>query len=157
MQSLKKLTIRYKLILLMVATSLMSLTLVGFMFILWGYVSARQSSVKALTTHAKVIASGCQAALAFDDPEDATSVLGNLKMESSVVWGGVYNGDTCFAIYYRPDTKPVSVDTSMRYKGYYFKDGYLTVFSDIRMDDNRGTRIRMPAFGFERAASAYQA
>lgn len=134
MRTLKNLKIRYKLILLMTATSLISLVIVGGMFVLWGYSSARQSMVNSISTHAEIIADSCQAALMFDDVDDAKNTLKTLRLEPSIVWAGIYTEDKCFADYLRPDTKPVEIDRSDRNREYYFKNGYLTVFKDIQME-----------------------
>lgn len=141
MKFFKDLKIRHKLTILMTATSMLALMLVGGLFILWGYVSARQGIIHLLSTQAAITADNCQAAIAFDDAQDAESVLYALRLEPSIMCAGVYTKDgTSLAHYKRNNEKHDHQNTippNTKPSGFAFENGVLMVFKNITLNEER--------------------
>jgi signal transduction histidine kinase len=125
-------TIRRKLISIIMFACTTSLLLVCAAFIIWQWFSLRQSMVQTLSTQAKVIADNCKASVIFEEPQDANDVLKALKSEPSIVFGGVYTieGDV-FASYYRIDQRQKVSPIEIKRIGYVFRDKLLTVYEPI--------------------------
>lgn len=125
-------TIRRKLISIIMLACTMSLLLVGASFILWQWFSLRHSMVSTLSTQAKVVADNCKASVTFDEPQDANDVLKALKTEPSIVFGGIYTIEgNIFASYYRRNQDQKLTSVRIQEKGYFFRNNLLTVFEPI--------------------------
>lgn len=133
MFTIRTMTIKGKLISIIMAVCIMALLLAGAAFIIWQWYSVRRTMVHTLSTQAMIVADNSKAALSFEDLDDAKTVLEALKAEPSIVFGGIYTtkGDI-FASYYRADSKAFQVKPSKLQKsGYGFSKDYLTVFEPI--------------------------
>ena len=84
------LTIRRKLMSVIMLACTLSLFLVASVFVFWQWFSLRQSMVRTLSTQAKVIADNCKASITFDEPQDAHDVLMALNAEPSIIFGCIY-------------------------------------------------------------------
>ncbi len=135
MPFIQNLTIKHKLILIIMLTCIAALLLTGTAFIVWEWGSLRQALVQNLSTQAAMIADNCKAALVFKDVEDTKGTLRALHVEPSIVFGGVYTSKgKYFAGYYR-DRADVNLHPSqLKNSGYYFENDYLTVFKPIILD-----------------------
>ncbi len=133
MLTVKNMTIKSKLISIIMAVCIVALFLAGTAFIIWQWFSIRRTMVHNLSTQARIIADNSQAALSFEDSEDAKAVLQALKAEPSIVFGGVYTKKgVIFASYYRYDFEFGQVKPSIiRQSGYSFNNEFLTVFEPI--------------------------
>lgn len=60
-------------------------------YLVYEVVTFRQTYVRQMSTLAKIIASNCTAALAFDNPDDAVEVLNALKAEKHMVAAALYD------------------------------------------------------------------
>ncbi|MBW8002276.1 MAG: PAS domain S-box protein [Planctomycetes bacterium] len=135
MYLLRNLKIRGKLILITMVTCVMVLLLSGGTLIVWQWSNLRQTMVRNLSIQAAMIADNCKAALAFEDVEDAETILKAFKVESSVVFGCIYNNEgELFATYYRGDSDSMTNLSKFQEKGYGFEEGFLTVFEPIELD-----------------------
>jgi len=137
MSVLGNMAIKHKLILVIMLTCIISLVLAGVVFIAWEWNTLCEQLRGNLSTHAKMIADNCKAALAFEDAEDAEETLQILHVESSIVFGCIYTkDDRVFATYYGEHTdKSLAPSTNQKY-GYSldFDKGLLTVFEGIELD-----------------------
>lgn len=125
-------TIKYKLISIIMATCIFALLLAGIVFILWEWGTLRQTMARNLSTQAEMIADNCKAAVAFEDANDAEKTLGALKAETSIVFGGVYGKDgKLFAGYYRNGVDKEVQPSELQKSGYTFGYGFLTVFKPV--------------------------
>ena len=137
MINLNNVKIRHKLTVLTMVTSVFSLLLVGVTFIIWGYTSARQNLINQLSTQAKMTADNCEAAVSFDDAQDAENTLKTLQKQPEIVYAGVYTKDRKeFAHYYREDVDAGIRPVIIKESGYSFKDGFLTLYEPIWIDDD---------------------
>ncbi len=136
MPVLRNITIKYKLISIIMLACIVGLVLAGIAFIGWEQSVFRDNMVQIVSTQAEMIAENCKAALSFQDAEDAKKILGALHVESSVVFAAVYTKDgKLFATYYRDyitrDVHPKKIQD----RGYSLENGFLTVFRPIILGD----------------------
>jgi len=147
MPFMHNMSIKRKLISLIMLTCTGALLLAGGVFVISEWVSVRRLMVQNLSTHAAMTGDNCKAALAFQDAKDAQKTLEALKEESSIVFGGVYSkSGEAFASYYRdgadsrvglapPNWWAEAHPTQMRgQEGYSFGEGLLTVYKPVVLD-----------------------
>lgn len=136
MVHIRDMTIRYKLISIIMAACVASLVMAGAAFVGWEWHSLRQTLVRNLSTQAQIIAANSMAALAFEDAKDAEQTLEALKAEPSIVFGCVYGADgKPFASYYRSGVDASDIQVSAPGKsGYSLDDKFVTVFEAIVLD-----------------------
>ena len=131
-QAISNMTVRRKLISIIMVACTTSLILVGAVFIIWQWFSLRHSMVRTLSTQAKVIADNCKASITFEEPQDANDVLKALRTESTIVFGGIYTIDgDIFASYYRADQDRNISSVKIQMAGYFFDNDLLTVFEPV--------------------------
>jgi HAMP domain-containing protein len=102
----RPLSIRAKLIGMVMLTTCLALALAGGSLAIFEVASHRQALAKELHTIAAILAENSTAALTFDNAEDAASVLGALASQSNVVSGCLYGQDgKLFASYPRTGSR----------------------------------------------------
>jgi len=135
MPALRNMTIKYKLVLIIMLACIVGLVLAGATFIGWEWHTFRNNMVRSVSTQAEMIAENCKAALAFQDAEDAKETLRALRVDSSIVFGAVYtNNNKLFATYYRDYADLKVHPGEFKDSGYSFSDGYLTIHKPIVLD-----------------------
>lgn len=97
-------------------------------------VSGRQRKVEELKTLADVTGENCAAALAFDIPEDAASMLSSLDAQPSIVLAVLYDeGGKVFSTYRNSERRaPDKPPRAMR-MGHAYSDGRLTVHRPVML------------------------
>ncbi len=142
MSIVRNMTIKRKLIAILMLTSVAALLLAAIAFLILEWTSVRQTMARNLSTQAAMIADNCKAAIAFDDAKDAKETLSALKAEPSIVFGCVRTDDAkVFASYYRDTTDSGHGEvhsgpdlSELQEDGYSFADGFLTVSQRIVLD-----------------------
>ena len=138
MSVIRDMTIKHKLISVIMITCIAALILAGTVFIAWEWVILRHNMARNLLTQAAMVGDNCKASLTFDSRDDAQETLNALRAESSIVFGGVYNSkDELFAAYYRNDTDEEVQPCKLQESGYAFCDRFLTVFKTINLDGEK--------------------
>ncbi len=133
---MRNLTIKYKLIAITMLTCLAALLLVGTGVILWEWLNLRRIMARNLSIQAEMIADNCKAALAFEDNQDAMETLKALHVQTSVVFGCVYNNKgEIFASYYNDKVDNSIQPIELIEDSYRFADDYLTVYKTIVLED----------------------
>ena len=133
MSILYDMTIKRKLIAIIMLTCIASLLLVGIGYITLERAHIRNDMVSNLSTYAELIAENCKAALTFNDKKDADEILKALHVEPSIVCAHLYTTDgKIFATYNPTDIK--SEHSQLQGDGYNFKNGFLNVFRNIELD-----------------------
>jgi len=129
-------SIRRKLLTGILATSGAVLVLTCGTFLVYEFVTFRQAMVGNLSTLARVIAANSTAALAFDNSEDAGTVLSALAAEPHIVAAGLYDrGGALFAKY--PGTAPEGAfPAHLDPDGYQFDRTHLVLRQAV-MNANR--------------------
>ena len=141
MFKLRNITIKQKLISIIMITCISALMSAGVAFIIWSHINFRRHMVRSLLIQAEITADNCKAALAFEDVKDAEDTLKALRAEPSIVLGCVYT-DTGrdFAHYFRYGVNSSIYPHPFRVQGekdHSFDKGFLTVFKAIVLDDER--------------------
>ncbi len=136
MTYLRDMSIRRKVLAVIMLTSSIALLLACGAFAAYDWLSTRESLVHRLATMADVVGANCTAALVFDNTEDAQQTLAALRAEPRLVAGDVYNrAGRAFAHYgsRSPSDRlpqPVLPD-------YRFGEDYLEVWRPIELDGER--------------------
>jgi len=134
----RSLTIKAKLILIIMSTSIAGLLLTAVLFSLWGRVMLRRTAVRDLSIQAEMIADNCKAALAFGDVKDAEETLSSLRNEHSVTRGCIYGKDgALFASYSRDGAGGEAGRFEARKDGAYFDSDSLRVCEGVILDGER--------------------
>jgi PAS domain S-box-containing protein len=133
--TLRDMTIRWKLILIIMSTCAFALALSGTAFIVSERTILRHFMVHNLLTQAEIVADNCKAALVFKEAKDAQEVLNALRVESSIVSASIYtkSGEP-FAEYYRDGTDKNLHPSGPEEYGHFFKDGLLVAHKTIVLD-----------------------
>jgi len=131
-------TIRKKLIALIMLTCTLALLLTGIMFVAWEREVSRQAIVTNISTQAKIVAENCKAALVFNDNEDASETLKSLNADSSVDFACLFDVNSeVIATYERniefKDIKEIEIEDD----GFNFNKDHLTVFQSVYLDDEK--------------------
>jgi hypothetical protein len=92
-------SIKHKVILVVMATCLIAMILTGLLFVGWGWHSSRTTMINDISMQAEIIADNCKAAMAFRDAEDAREVLHSLHVGRSIVFAAAYTLSPASPIY----------------------------------------------------------
>jgi PAS domain S-box-containing protein len=143
MSILRNMSIKHKLIAIIMLACTTGLLLTGAAVIGWGREVFRDNTVQNVSTLAEITAENCKAALSFQDAKAAKDTLQALSVEPSIVFGCVYvtgDDDKPFAAYYRDQGYAETKIRPSGFKGFNFNGGFLTVFRPIILDkDTLGT------------------
>jgi len=153
MKTFRNLSIKYKLITLMVSISGISLLLASAGVMVNEVIHFRGGMFKELSTLAKVVGSNCIAALTFTDHEAARETLATLKVQPNIIISTrLYTAKgALFAEYHFQDTRDNSIHphgqsdngelgalailkkaaNQDHFEGYPFFDDYFDLFEDI--------------------------
>jgi signal transduction histidine kinase len=117
-----------------VLTSTAVLVLAGGILVASDALSVRRSLVRTLTTRAQILAANSTAALAFQNPDDATQVLGALSADPDMMAGALYDTNgSLFATFPRDAAAPL-VPTSAPGHGFSFDKNSLVLYQPVLQD-----------------------
>jgi signal transduction histidine kinase len=147
----RRLSIKHKLMAIMLVTSGIALLLMALGILLKEAVNERRSIQEQLATLAEVIASRSTAALTFNDKRTAEENLSALKVKLNIVYAVIEqeNGDI-FAEYGGQATRdvkfiaaPGSMDKALDLPSFYLIPDTIEVSKDILLEDERIGSIRI--------------
>jgi hypothetical protein len=96
---LRRLSLKHKLIVIIMLTCVASLVLGGTVLIAWEWTDLRRTMLRDLGAHAEVLADNCKTALAFRDAADAGTCLRTVGAVPSIMAVCVYTRGELFAMY----------------------------------------------------------
>ena len=133
---MRNITIKHKLISIIMATCLAVLLLASAIQLLFERGEYREETIDSISCYAEMIGDNCRAALAFEDAEDAEETLKSLKAESSIVFACVYTEEgKVLAHYQHPGlTDKLSLPIYQK-EGYRFENDYFKLFKQINEND----------------------
>ncbi|MBN1764234.1 MAG: PAS domain S-box protein [Sedimentisphaerales bacterium] len=132
MSFLKNLTIKHKLISIIMLTSIVAMLIAGSAYIIYEQVMFRKEMVNSAFCYAAMIGDNCQAALAFGDIADAQETLASLRAKPSICYACVYDqAGKIFAEYQRCDITETITPPEKSKDSYKFDKDYLLVFKQI--------------------------
>ena len=144
MNRLNHLSIRYKLLVLMLLVAVTVLLLSTATYVYLDRQAIRKNALEGLSSTARVMAYNTAAPLAFDDADFVEKNLLALSAKPQIVAAYVFNKQGRLFAAYPPKQQPPSdllLDQDSGYAGSIFLDGKLHVFEDIRLDGERIGRI----------------
>lgn len=128
-------TIREKLILVIMTSSLAALVITGGAFSLWSYLSFRDNLIRTLRIQAEMTAQNCIAAVMFNDANRAAETLQTYAAKPSITNACIYTTEgEHFASYIRAGYH-AHEEVSFESSGFRLRDGKLIVFEPIQIDD----------------------
>ena len=134
----RDLSIRQKLMALMMLTSSAALLLACVAFMTYESVNMRQEMARELSALAGIIGDNSTAALSFKDRKAAEETLATLAAKDQIVAAALYGADgALFARYLRAGARPETVPAAPEDEGYRFVSGGLELFSPVLMDRDR--------------------
>ena len=117
----RRLSLKNKLIVVIMLTCVASLMLVGGVFIAWEWMALRRAIAHDLSEYAEVLADNCKAALTFRNPADASAVLRAVGTVPTITAACVYTRDgELFAMYVRQGEAPALPAPQAMSNGYRF-------------------------------------
>lgn len=131
------LSLRRKLIAIVMLTCLASLSLMGGVFAAWEWSSLRRGVVRDMTTHANVLADNCRAAITFHDATEAGEILRTVEAIPSIVVACVYADGKLFAAYVRKDSGATAPPLGELKDHPVLSDGFLTMTQPVYLDEER--------------------
>jgi len=134
----RRLSLKHKLIAIIMLTCVLALSLVGGVLFAWERTILRRTIVRDLSMHAQVLAENCKAALAFGDHADATKVLQAAEAVAPIMVACVYTADGgLFAAYSREGTVPAVPPAGQLKDHPVFERGFLVLTRPILLDDEK--------------------
>ena len=128
----RNLTIKRKLTLIILTTSVGLLVLAGLWFIWFQHKGLKKARVRDHETLADVIGKNLVASLEFEQPQDATGYLSILNKVPSVVYSVVYDSEGKVFAHYQSETTPDDfVKPKFQERVAVFDGNYLTIFRPI--------------------------
>jgi len=130
-------TIGRKLVTAMMLTSTSVLILAGAVFVTHDFTGFRRAMVQALVTRANILAANSTAALAFQNPEDATQVLRALATDRNMIAAALYDGQGQLFATFPASAAPGVVPTRPMANGYRFERSRLAVSEPVVEEGRR--------------------
>jgi signal transduction histidine kinase len=129
------LSLKHKLIAIIMLTCVASLVLVGAVSIAWEWTDLRRTMVHDLASYAEVLADNCKAAITFRDPADAGACLRTVGTVPSITAACVYTREgELFATFVRQGTTPVLPPPQAMPSGYRFDGESLILTRPVLLD-----------------------
>ncbi len=135
MKVLNALTIRQKLIALIMGVCMFILVLAGTAAVIWNYYSYRKTMVDNLITQSRVTADNCRASLVFGDSDMATDLLKSLSSNPSVLMACIDSASGEHFAAYQKTTSPLPIQLGLGEDGFKFTGSTLIVQQSIRLDN----------------------
>lgn len=135
---LKRLSIRQKQMVIVMATSSVALLLACGAFVIYEVISFRDAMSDSLSSLASIIGNNCTAALSYNDPGTAREVLNTLDKEPHILAACVYDKEGFIFQSYSRDRKAFVFPPAARTDSHQFLNKRLSLFRRI---DLKGERL----------------
>jgi signal transduction histidine kinase len=135
MKIAQNMSIKGKLIAIVMVTCVLALMLVGGAFVILEVKSRISNMIEDLRTKAQITAYNCEGSISFEDPKDAEKVLKGLNTDPFILFACVYkrNGEV-FASYATNETDKTRLQIKQQPPGHQLSWTTLTVFETIYQD-----------------------
>jgi hypothetical protein len=140
----KEISIQQKLMRVIMLVSGTVLLVACAAYFAYEYFTFKQSSIEQLSTLGRIISTNSTAALAFDDANEASDILGSLRAEPNIIGACLYDADgNIFARY--PDSLPDNMFPQSPFQlGYVFSAYHFEGFEPVVQHNNRLGNIISP-------------
>jgi diguanylate cyclase (GGDEF)-like protein len=133
-------SVQSEMVFIMVLISTVSLLLAASMFTYIQLRDYRSSMVESLSSTAAIIAENVQAAVLFDNVNDADNILSEFKTDQRILIAAIYKNESIVFSSYKliKETVPASINFLWEDEKYLFEDNYLHLYQPITIqsDDN---------------------
>jgi diguanylate cyclase (GGDEF)-like protein len=138
MKAISNLSMRSKLVLIIMSICTVSLLLASTVFVITDRVNARQSTARNLQTLARVIAANSSAAGLFDDKTAAEENLAFLEYQAHIQAAALYgeNGER-FATYIKPGVDVTFPEAGIQPENIFFWTSHVELITPILEDNNQ--------------------
>jgi signal transduction histidine kinase len=127
-----KLSIRYKLFIVVMATTLAALVVAGTTMAVYDLQTYKEQWINDLSSKADILGRASSAALSFDDRQTAQGYLELLKTRPRVISAAIYDArGRLFATYARPGTQQAEYPKLPEPDGYRIEGREITIFKRI--------------------------
>jgi signal transduction histidine kinase/DNA-binding response OmpR family regulator len=134
---IRKYSIRAKLTLIIVAISLITLLLAASLFTLTQLREQQHTLAENLSAIAEITGGNVQAALAFEDTDDATRILSELTHDPRIIAAAIYTKENkLFSIFNRAEDNPATFKHPGN-DGYYFEARLLHLLHSIYIEGEK--------------------
>jgi PAS domain S-box-containing protein len=128
--ALSEWTIKRKLTLIIMATSVFALVLASVAIVIYQVYDQRAAMLCELSVHGEITGRICAATLDFDDPASAEKILGHFWKKDSILFAGIYdNAGDIFAEYLREDLPESYSVPHVQEDGYAYTRDALVLFA----------------------------
>jgi diguanylate cyclase (GGDEF)-like protein/PAS domain S-box-containing protein len=137
MRSLGNLPLDKKIVSIILAATILILSLSGAAFLIYDYFSAREELRDEIAIIANIVALRSAAAVSFDDRNNATSNLETLDSHNSIRLACIYKRDLLFSFHVRKATgEPGCNDSPPMKSGYRYSRDLIELATPISLGDN---------------------
>ena len=137
MRAFRDISIKSKLIAIIMLTSTVALMLACSMFLGYELITYRKTATRQLATLAQVVADNSTAALAFEDQRSARETLAALRAEPDLAAACLYTKDgRPFAVFLRGESRR-DLPRWPGPDGAEIRNGYLTLYVHVTFDGDR--------------------
>lgn len=135
MRPFRDVSIKQKLVLILMLTSSVTLFLVCTAFVAYERIAFRDAMVRNLSVLAQIVGANTTAALTFNDQVSAEQTMSGLRAERHIVTACIYGRDgSVFAKYSREGAARDLSPPPPQPEGHRFEDGHLSLFRNIVLD-----------------------
>lgn len=120
-KTIKDMTIRQKLLAVIMTAGTVALVLAGTVFVTYQYIDAKRTLVRTLQTQAAMIAANSQAAVQFQDSQDAVNLLKAFRAQDSVLYAWILTANQQVLARYVKEGAPADAPFLV---GSYDPNGY---------------------------------
>jgi len=131
MKIFRELSIKYKLIVVVLLTASIGLTLAGGASLSYDHIMQKQALAEEMQILSRVVALRSAAALSFSDQKNALANLNTLKVSSSVRFACMYDAEGRIFVKVGQVEVHYECPTLLKADGEYFEQDYLDVFQSV--------------------------
>ncbi len=136
MVTFSDISIRRKLTLIIMVTSIVSLCIAGAAYVTYDIITLREAMIRNITMLSELIGATSTADLVFNDSKSATENLAKLSVNPHVISSSIYrNNGEILASYVRSDMAAKLTLPALRGDGYQFGSNHLTQFKRVYLDN----------------------
>src|SRR6185437_14771376 len=137
MMANKNISIRNKLMRIIMLISGIVVLMTGLVFFLNDFYSFRESTLQNISTYGQIISNNSTAALAFESKEDAQEILSALKAEQHIVAASIYDAYGKLFCVYPTNYNINQLPTTPGVVGYHFTNTAVEGFQPIVQGSKR--------------------
>ncbi len=134
---IKDMPIQRKLMRVIILISVIVLLVTCAIFFIYEYYSFKQRTIEKLSAIGEIISANSTAALAFDNPKDASEILAALKAEPHIVAACLYDKQGKLFSHYPNGPGMTIFPVNLESEGYHFSDSYIERFQFILQGNKR--------------------